>query len=745
MKKNLLSGLLASAIAISCFSSLAFAELIENGDDIIYNGLGYKASVTYSDNLDSYADVDAMATNKWKGSNQYVSLVDGKSGKAIKIVNNGEDEKTETEWYRDIGVACAGNKIVVSEDVKFGNNTSSRTLLAFLHWKTPSATAVGLTAEKDGFFHAGDKTLAYEADTWYNVKAILDVEAHTMDIYVDNNVLAENIAIDETFSYITRLTPAKQNGSAEENSYVIADNFKAYSLTDACIESKNMITLKDGNYGINETTGFSQDFNSFTTSNTIGDAGFLSSGTLVDEGTEHKTAVSLHKDSSDVEIYKNLSGAFTNMKGIHMFTENVKFSNVSTMSWLLFADCMAESDFLMCYQGKLQKRYVLAGETANTLTVENNKWYKLTLITDIDNQKLSYYVDGKYMFSANFSKSVGQISRLWLGKNRGQSTDVIFDDVKLAKINPHPVDTQFTYNEVNYDKTEMVGDNFNTYSGEKVAPNGWAGGTTDAAYVSAYNYDDVHKSSVSVTKTTSDAEFYKNLSSELFWNDKGLYLISADYLFTDKGTQRPLMIFSQAAGGNGTFTVEKSEVYAMMAQNNGRFCTSGGASLGIDYEANRWYRIQALIDVENQVYEFLIDGKVVIGPTAFPSNFMNINRITVAKQRGVGNVLVDNFELYKLTPSYVAPKLTIKADGDVLTDLGDVMTGSEIDAVSNVDTTGKIVVVAIYDKTTNKLLDIALNSLELGENFDSDTQYVKAFMMDGTTLSPLCECASVGF
>lgn len=653
MKKRFLRGLLAIAAAVSCCTGV-FAEYTDYGSTAVYDGKSYEKNESYTESFDNYADITAVTDSKWKGSTDYISLTpDQESGKAITLNHNGDTLKTETEIYKDINVNCESGPVVVSEDVCFSDNVSRRKLMLFMHWGDPKYEISGIYAHENGYFtldaDGENKLAAYEANKWYNVKAVIDCEADTIEYVIDGQNVGEKISIDPNFSNITRFTPIKQCGTSEIGT-VSVDNCKAYNLKEIkekeyLTQSKGMVTRKNKNYSVNEF--IDDDFSGYTEEGApenwvIGGDGTVAPAEI---DSEHGTSVKLTKAGSDTEIYRvnNISNNMDYTDGIYMFSADYKFGDASSNRFLM--EVKGLGLYLIAQSGTIK-----TSNNENLASFDAEKWYNITVVIDTPQQKYEYYINGELVTEGTLN-GFTKTDRVTLAKQRGPQNWVAVDNFQFAKLNEHPESTKFVYDGIKYEGTIIDSEDFSSYVGEKTAPDGWNAVETDDAYTSASVYDEAHGTSVKLTKVNSDAELYKNYSSGLFWDKEALYVISADYMFPDKNTQRPILIVNQNQDSANDTELSKIENYVFMAQNNGWFCLSDGSTRLAQYEANKWYRIQFVADIANQKYMILVNGEVVLPATPFPNYMCNINRVTVAKQRGAGDVFVDNYSISKMKRS----------------------------------------------------------------------------------------------
>ena len=639
-------------LAVSCCTS-AFASYVDyDADNGIYDGQSYAKTEMFAEDFDGYADIAAATDNKWKGSVDFASITaDKDGGKAVTIVHNGEDTKIETEFYKDVNVSCANGPVLVSEEVCFSDNESKRALMPMMHWVDSSTRYEinGLYAHENGYFcldfDGEQKLMPYSAHVWYTVSAVVDAAAHTVEYIIDGKVTSEKIAINENFANITRLTPIKQKGTTAVGT-VSVDNCKVYSLQESLIYENNMIIRNGKKYTPSEL--ISDNFDSYTTSGLPdkwlgGDAACIESAKIDDE---HLYSVKMTKTTTDVELYRTDSiSANSGNNGVYIFSAEYMFGDTSGQRWLML---LPNADKTLIVQSG---QFKIKDVGTNLMPFTANKWYTISALVDIPSQKYEYYVDGKLVMEGGFTQTFTSAARITLSRERGNGCWHAVDNFKLTKINEHPSETQFVYDGVKYDGLVIDSDNFDSYEGEKAFPENWNGDVlNENGYVSSVSYDSEHKNSVSVTKVMSDTNIFKNYSSGLFWDKEALYVISADYLFADTSTQKRLMLLLQAANSSGDDTVSKVENFVFMAQNNGKFSYADGTGISA-YEKNRWYRIQHVIDVKNQKYMILVNGEPIIDKTDLPGYMCNINRVTLAVQRGAGSVLVDNYSLCKMKKS----------------------------------------------------------------------------------------------
>ena len=655
MKKRFLAGALTFAVSISCCGGV-FAQFAEfDQDQVRYDEKSYVRTEVYTDDFEAYTSVSDLQDAKWKMTDGCVSISDGRDGgKAVTLGYNSEEAAKNTEFHRDVNANCGDVPVLLSEDLRFSDNTSRRKIMQLMHWVSSEERYEinGLVAHENGYFCLDDngeqKLMPYEKDTWYTIKAVVDGAADTVEYTINGKNVTGKLAIDKNFAQVTRFTPIKQGGTATAVGTVTVDNYTVYSLRKSLAYEENMIQREGKAYSVNAL--LADDFNSYTTSGLpekwMGSPVDRLEAVSID--AEHKNSVKLSKDSDDVELYRvdQISGN-TGNNGIYIFSAEYWFNDPNGQRWLML---LPKADKTLITQSG---QFKIKDTTINLMPVTEKRWYTVSALVDLPAQRYEYYIDGKLVMEGGFTQNVANMERITLGRERGNGCWHAIDNFKITKLNEHPTNMQLDYNGVKYDGIPMDTDNFDAYTGEKTAPEGWTASANDTAYASAEQVDSLHGTSVKLTKVSADAEIYKNFSSGLFWDPEALYMVSADYMFKNTNSQRPLMIIQQNADAGNTDLgpVEKRENYVLKAQNNGWFCSEPGDTRYTQYEQNKWYRIQTVIDVKNQKYMIFVNGEVLVPATDFPTYFCNINKITLAKQRGVGDVMIDNYGLYKMKKS----------------------------------------------------------------------------------------------
>ncbi len=631
MKKQILSTLLSCAVAVSCCSGV-MADYKEVGTSgASFNGSSYVKDQVWADNLDSYTDTTALDA-AWNGSMDYLTVADG----AVTL-SSTDDVEVQTEFYKDVQVDCTKAPIVVTQEVTFSDNTSSRLLMYLWNWRNdgiPNTAIEGLWASEDGYFKIGaDAVMPYSAGT-YTVQTVVDTTADTAE-YIVNGTSVGVAAIPETFEKIVRYTPIKQCGS-EGQGTVTVDNMVIHKLTSGIGHDTNLITRGGKNYSVN--TLLTDDFTTLDTSVWLGGM------TSVTADEAHGNAIQLTYASSDVEVYRNLSGSLmSDANGVYMFQADYKFSDTTSSRFLM--EARNSGVYIKSDWGNI-KDVNGAGIKAST-----TDWFTLTEILDLKNDVFEYYINDLLVWSGSIASDYSQVARITLGKQRGgngNNQSVMIDNFGMYKLNEHYTGTQVTYNGVKYDGIEIDSDNFDSYTSTtgSEAPSGWSVAADGSANrVESVQYDSLHGNSVKVNKVSSDAQLFKTYSSGLFSDENAMYLISADYMFPANSQRRLMIIKDNSVGDLQLFRAEM--------HGNLKSCdNSPVAGEYGTYEPNRWYRIQMLVDVKNQKYTFYLDGKQLFDALDLPKKIVNLNRIDVTKERGGnGYHYVDNYSLTKLYPS----------------------------------------------------------------------------------------------
>lgn len=631
MKKQILSALLSLAVAASCCGSV-MADYENVGTNGAYlNGASYVKVKVWEDNLDSYADKTAL-TGAWKGNTDYITLSDG----AVTLAST-TDFNFQTEFYKDVNVDCTSAPIVVTQDVTFSDNTSERRLMYLWNWRNddiPSTAIDGLVAANDGYFKIGENAvMPYSAGT-YTIQTIVDTTADTAE-YIINGKSVGTADIPETFEKIVRYTPIKQNGS-ESMGTVTVDNMIIHKLASGIGQETNLIKRNGKNYSVN--TILADDFTTLDTSVWLGNM------TSVKVDDAHGNSMQLKYNGADAEVYRNLSGALMNdSSGVYMFRADYKFSDTTSSRFIMEA-----KDAGVYIKSDWDN---IRNTSGTALALSTTDWFTLSQIIDLKNKVFEYYLDDVLIWSGELSDSYLKSARITLGKQRGGNGNeqtLTIDNFGMYKLNEHYTDTRVEYKGVKYDGLEIDSDNFNSYEGKagENGPDGWfASMTAGADYVESTVYDSLHGSSAKLTKVTNDAQMYKDYSSGLFGDDKAMYLISTDYMFTSY-SQRRIMIIKDSAYG---------DLQLFRAESNGQFKSCDNSPVAAAYgayELNKWYRIQMLVDVANQKYSIYVNGTLLADGLDLPKTVVNLNRITPVKERGAGSsVIVDNYSLCKLSKS----------------------------------------------------------------------------------------------
>lgn len=346
--------------------------------------------------------------------------------------------------------------------------------------------------------------------------------------------------------------------------------------------------------------------------------------------------------TKDMEFYKQLSGGlFTGTK--YYATVKVKFSSTNKSGRILSAkqnDPKLDWDlFQVAGTGYLQ---TISGE--NLMPYAADTWYQVDMVFDTAAHVASVVVNGNTIIDKQpISEELSVMNRLDAFKRFACPPEetVLVDDFGLYELK----DSLATY-ENKYDM--VVNENLSTdFNDGELGYSINAGGT--------------------ITTETTDAEH--ELSAKIAGGGSGglfkdttltgnLLLLSEEVKFST--TTQSRQIFAPKQNKDDNLGLEEIEIRYLEATNNGWFAfgtdsTSYRNTTIMQYVADVWYKIDLLVDLEGQTYQYFIDGTAATPKMALPGKIEKFNRIMLCNQWSApegSDMYVDNVEISTLTPKY---------------------------------------------------------------------------------------------
>lgn len=422
---------------------------------------------------------------------------------------------------------------------------------------------------------------------------------------------------------------------------VLGSNIQAYSSFETIKEDKvvfdNVTYVTKKVIGTDFSQGIPQDWDSTSDLQLVDSGGIYGqSGCLT--STEEAIAVETYEAISSSIITGNR----------YLLTSSFNFSTNAHSRPLL--------NVIEYQEGGNKEFYLLKADSSGYFTTKEgvqlmpysaNIWYKVDIILDIVAQTYEIYVDEKVIQSKRpLPHTLSKINRVtpakqFDGKKDGGAS-VTMDNVYLYELKK----SIYEIENDNLKNSIVPLENFNSYTAS--VPSGWVGSSTISPDVIEEAYGTSVK--ISVDTTNKDAEMYK-LGT---YTGKRI-LISGEYRFSSRNHTRLLLPINQNA--DAAMGVEKYELAAISAHNNGKFRHHAENTDIMDYEINKWYKIDIYLDTVNQKYEVYINGEQVISPTEFAKTFRKINRVDAVKHwngsNGSASAWFDNFSVSDLNPKNV--------------------------------------------------------------------------------------------
>lgn len=130
--------------------------------------------------------------------------VSGKDNKSLKLVTNNVGKPNIYKSYSSTPIS---GQVTIETNIRLTDTEHERAICEMKSTENGSAwtTILKLTQygkiKIDGSLDIGD----YEADTWYHIKAIMDNDNKTLDVYINGELKADKFSLSDNWSSITSI------------------------------------------------------------------------------------------------------------------------------------------------------------------------------------------------------------------------------------------------------------------------------------------------------------------------------------------------------------------------------------------------------------------------------------------------------------------------------------------------------------------------------------------------------------
>ena len=347
--------------------------------------------------------------------------------------------------------------------------------------------------------------------------------------------------------------------------------------------------------------------------------------------------------TKDMEFYKQLSGGlFTGTK--YYATVKVKFSSTNKSGRILSAkqnDPKLDWDlFQVAGTGYLQ---TISGE--NLMPYAADTWYQVDMVFDTAAHVASVVVNGNTIIDKQpISEDLSVMNRLDAFKRFACPPEetVLVDDFGLYELK----ESVANYEE-NYDK--MINSNLSADFNDGNIPDGYTINADGKVIVDDTDVEHGKSAIISVGgENPAGGGLFKNITLT-----DNLMLFTQEVKFSTTNLSRQMFALKQ--NKDDSQGLAQVETRFLEAGSSGYF--QFNSTNIFQYKADTWYKIDLVLDLEAQTYQFFIDNVAVIPKTELPGEIAKINRVDLVNQWGgstekAGNAYIDNFHMYALTPKY---------------------------------------------------------------------------------------------
>ncbi|MCT4685954.1 heparinase II/III domain-containing protein [Vallitalea sp.] len=232
-----------------------FSQVYTTYPTMASNYDNYEGSTTKAINPENYTLYGFKAmTNTLTGVE-----VPGKAGKSLKFSSNA-----------DIALYRSGLKInglvQLEANVKFEDLNTTRNIFGLKSIASGTRFATVITFAAGGAIRVNGKDIGekYVSDKWYNIKAYLDNENKTMDVFINGVTKAKNIQLGDNWKQIYAIT---HNQVGKQSSKMYLDDI---SISDLC-----PVTLTSKAWGLTTNGGFEFNDSNLNWVNQLGATGWI--------------------------------------------------------------------------------------------------------------------------------------------------------------------------------------------------------------------------------------------------------------------------------------------------------------------------------------------------------------------------------------------------------------------------------------------------------------------------------------
>lgn len=386
--------------------------------------------------FDNFADGDIGDGILFDNQRDYIRVEDDKlcGGKVLRYKKDTAHGNIATKWF---GTSVGGNlrfdiqMCFYSTDTKFTMN--------MFPTARDSGTVMDTVTFGDGVLNIGGQSMEVNANQWYNLALLYDLDAHSYDVIVDGAVFVQGAATKQTTGTICSYEIDVAAGNTAD---FAIDSMRTGFYTDAEKPRKEVTETVEEDDG--PAVIFDNDLESVP-------VGLISQGTSGDVSyvrEDGNTFVRATRTKGNGTCTTNFS--FPQTKGDVSLELDFRLGNINGATKLLYLnDTSGKFSVPIYFSGDKMQLNLSSNDRPIVMSgLEAQKWYHVRIITNLEKQTYSIELDGTTVSPDGGYKLLNQpvsgFKSFRISISAGEDSSYDVDNFYIQRLNTMSGDTKMT-------------------------------------------------------------------------------------------------------------------------------------------------------------------------------------------------------------------------------------------------------------------------------------------------------------